>query len=429
MFKKIVSNLAFSPALVGQLGFYAKRLRKENTTRRLALVFVILALVVQSFAVLQPSTSANASSANDMVNGGIQSINGFLNAYDENTRNLKDIMNYVGIERSEIAAAKYSTWTVDSKLSWGLVSHFSYAQGERQYNITNSNGTKLTTAYSRPLNLWYSSSARVSGWVSYSSKIGWFALMQECGNLVTNIVPTPPIIPTTPTVIPTNTPEKCAVNPQILASDTSCKSCSGNETIWANDKSCVPNIIKSKKATNISQGYVDASSLVAQPGDQISYTIKITNVGLDSASTELTDNLSDVLEYSTLVDNGGGTFDQATGVLLWPNVTLKSNDIQTRTFIVRILNNIPATAQGLSNQTSFDCIITNTFGNSTNIKVACPTPKVIETVTSELPTTGPTENAVFACIILALATYFFARSRQLEKEIRIIRKNTNIGTI
>jgi len=38
MFRKIVSNLPFSPALVGQLGFYAKRLRKEETTRRLGLI-------------------------------------------------------------------------------------------------------------------------------------------------------------------------------------------------------------------------------------------------------------------------------------------------------------------------------------------------------------------------------------------------------
>ena len=55
MFRKIVSNLPFSPALVGQLGFYAKRLKKEETTRRLGLIFIALALVVQSLAVFQPS--------------------------------------------------------------------------------------------------------------------------------------------------------------------------------------------------------------------------------------------------------------------------------------------------------------------------------------------------------------------------------------
>ena len=51
MFRKLVSNIAFSPALVSQLGFYAKRLRKEETTRRIGLIFTVLALVVQSFEV------------------------------------------------------------------------------------------------------------------------------------------------------------------------------------------------------------------------------------------------------------------------------------------------------------------------------------------------------------------------------------------
>jgi len=54
MFRKIVSNLAFSPALVGQLGFYAKRLRREEATRRVGLIFTALALVVQGFAVFTP---------------------------------------------------------------------------------------------------------------------------------------------------------------------------------------------------------------------------------------------------------------------------------------------------------------------------------------------------------------------------------------
>ena len=61
MFRNIVSNLPFSPALVGQLGFYAKRLRKEEATRRLGLIFTVLALVVQSFAVFQAPEPVNAT--------------------------------------------------------------------------------------------------------------------------------------------------------------------------------------------------------------------------------------------------------------------------------------------------------------------------------------------------------------------------------
>src|SRR5665647_3042356 len=129
MFRKIVSNLPFSPALVGQLGFYAKRLKKEEATRRLGLVFLALTLVVQSFAVFQPPESANASSETDMVTGGISSLSDYLKSYDANTKHLRDIMNYAGITRHEIAMTSHDTFKAGEKLSWGLASRFSYAEG------------------------------------------------------------------------------------------------------------------------------------------------------------------------------------------------------------------------------------------------------------------------------------------------------------
>ena len=49
MFKKIVSNLPFHPTLLGDLGYYLKRVRQEEAIRRLGLVFVLLALAVQTF--------------------------------------------------------------------------------------------------------------------------------------------------------------------------------------------------------------------------------------------------------------------------------------------------------------------------------------------------------------------------------------------
>jgi len=385
MFRKIVSNLPFSPALVGQLGFYAKRLRKEEVTRRLGLVFVVLTLIVQSIAVFQPPESANASNQNDFISGGIKSLNNFLSPYDSNTNHLKDIMNYAGITRSEIAAAKFTSWKVADKLSWGFSPRFSWAQGERQHDITNTSGGKLVTVYSRPLKLWHGANVSVDGWAGHSDKMGWFAIMKACGNLVTD---------TTPKVIP-----------------------------------LAPEIIKSKTATNTSQGFVDASTVVAKSGDQISYTITVENKGTGAAIVELKENLADVLEYSSLTDAGGGTLSKETKVLSWPSVTLKPDAKQSRTFVVKLLSTIPSTAKGASDGTSYDCIMTNTFGNSIDIAVDCPTPKVIEKVVTELPTTGPTENMIFISVVLAVVVYFYARSRQIKKEVRLIRINTSSGTI
>lgn len=412
MFRKIVSNISFSPALVGQLGFYAKRLRKEETTRRIGLIFVALALIVQSLAVFQPSESANASNPGDMVSGGLglganRSLNKFLAPYDANSSNLKDIMDYTGITRAEIAAAQYGSWRTGETLSWGLQPRFSAAQGEHAISITGASGNAITTAYARPMKL-LNGNTSIYGWIGQSQKMGWFAIMQACGNLVTTKIPPVPTPPPAPTPVPTPVP---------------------TPTPTPTPKPLVEKIVQSKSAINLSQGSIDASTVVAKESDQIKYTITAKNDGTATPTVQLTENLADVLEYSTLIDNGGGTFDATAKTLVWPDVKLAPGEKASRTFAVRVLDTIPATAQGASDPSSYNCIMTNVFGNAVTINVKCSTPKVVEQVVAELPKTGPTENMMFAGIVLAVATYFYARTRQVKQEVRLIRRSLSSGTI
>ena len=417
MFRKIISNITFSPALVGQLGFYAKRLRKEETTRRLGLVFVALALVVQALAVFQPPESANASNRNDFVSGGLgqganKSIGNFLTPYDTNSNHLRDVMNYTGITRQEIAAAKYTYWAPGKTLSWGFESRFSAAQGEKTVKVTGPSGNAITTVYARPMTLYgYTSASRIYGWVGHSQKMGWFAIMQTCGNLVTTKVPPVPRPPapkpvSAPTPKPVSTPTPTPTPPQIIE-----------------------NIIQSKTAINASQGLVDASTVTAQASDQIQYTITAQNAGNAQATVRLEEHLADVLEYATMLDNGGGTFDATAKTLVWPDVQLAPGAKAIRTFAIRVLDTIPATAQGISDPSSYNCVMTNVFGNAVTINVNCTAPKVVEQVVSELPKTGPSENIIFAGVVLAISTYFYARTRQVKKEVRLIRRSLNTGTI
>lgn len=525
MFKKIVSNLSFSPALVNQLGFYAKRLRKEETTRRIGLVFVVLALVVQSLTVFQPPESANAASSNDLVYGGLglganRSINNFLAPYDANTANLKDITTSIGITRAEVAAAQYGSFvTGNVKRSWGHHAKYSAAQGELPFTVRNASGQVVETIYHRPLSIANGPNADIYGWIGHSSKVGWFAIMQACGNIVTDIIPPPPPPPPTPTAecysltgkvmsrtrfelhavatqgggatisnyiftvkdsagkvaytetvastttkastktfslntvgkytasvsvttsigvktstkcttaISSTPPVNCYVNKDLTVEDKECQPCPGQSTVWIKDPLCEAKVVQSKTAINVSQSSVDATTVSAKESDQIRYTITVENTGLLSTPVELKEDLTDVLEYATLIDNGGGTFDDKTKALTWPTVTLKKNEKQTRVFVVRVLDQIPSTAQGASEATSYNCEMGNVFGNAVHIKVACPPEKIIENVVTELPKTGPTENLIFAGVVLALATYFYARTRQVKKEVRLIRRNLNVGTI
>lgn len=390
MFRKIVSQLSFSPALVGQLGFYAKRLKQEQSTRRLGLVFVTLALVVQSLVVFQPPEAANAANDTDMVYGGLglgskRSLDNFMRPYDANTRNLRDAMDQVGITREEILATKFGTFKVGNKYSWGFSPRFSAKQGEQKVAITK-NGERVKDMYARPLKLFNGANATIYAYIGHSKAVGWFAIMQSCGNLVTDIIPESP------------EPEPAE-------------------------------IILSKTGVNASQGNVTAQSVTARSNDKIVFTLTAKNEGGTPAVVSFKDHLSDTLEYAEILDAGGGTFDKDTMYLSWPDTVINPGKEQSRTFSVQLLSSIPSTPQGVSYQGSYDCSIVNTFGESVIFDVDCPTPKVVENVVKELPQTGPAENFIFSGVVLALVVYFFLRSKQLNKEVRLVRRDLNAGTI
>lgn len=636
MFRKIVSSLPFSPALVGQLGFYANRLRKEEVTRRAGLVFVAMALIVQSFAVFSPPESANAANPSDMIRGGVQTVNDVLRAYDSDS-DFKKIVDYTGITRAELEGMRSSS--INSKqygtgdgawLTWSRVSRFSASQGQVRHDI---NGTVV---YSKPLWLYdtlpytIKNGSTYSAFVGYSKKMGQFAIQKACGNIITRKLPPPPPPPviqiqvcelsskrvitidektfdpnrhsrnlndckprgvtltknvdgvkskrvninqsfdynitvqntgqldlkdvkvsdpapngvnftsstegqinnnawsyTIPLLkigesknftikakattyqpeaikntacvdapeVPGN-PDKCddasitlpppkdvvVCNPltgQIITiketeqdkykpvGDPACKplevcdlklgkvvtireSQFDEKKYSKNLEDCKDKVLEEKSVVNTTKNNQDATTVVADAGNRIQYTLTAKNTGKIPTQVTISDELGDVLEYAKLVDNGGGklvanTATQAAAnnqvpsasaasgdkntLLRWEPVTLQPGETVQKTYTVQLLDAIPSTPRGISERASYDCQMVNVYGNATTIQVNCETPKVVEEVVEQLPTTGPTENMIFAGAVLAVVTFFYARSRQLKKEVRLIRRNLNTGTI
>lgn len=570
MFKKLISGLPFSPALVGQLGFYAKRLRKEESIRKAGLVFVALALIVQSFAVFQPPEAANAASSNDFISGGFTTKQQYLNNYDVNKGNLKDLFKTLGISRSDIANSSFGDWNShsDGGYSWGHLSRFSYAQGERSYTVPTSNGGS-TTFYYRPLKLSDTKAYTIKNGSTYRALIGktssgmQFALLTICGNLVLKVHPPkvkcptgttgtyPDCVkktcptgttgtypdckaPTCPTgttgtypdcktpvascdsltieklvdnyhfttvatakntatvksytyvikrdgkVIETKTitsnqtsnmytynqskegaytvevtvntslgaqtgpncvktfnitaPEVCPQNPKILKISPECQPCPGDATLWIKDEKCAANLVQTKTAINTTQGSIDAQKTTARANDKITYTLTVENNGKADADTTIIERVDDVAEYATVIDTGGGTQgsdpDTKAAIISWPKVTVKPGQKVSRIFTVQMMSTIPAMGTGVSNPTSYDCKMMNTFGNQVSINVDCPIQKeVIETVTTQLPHTGPGLNMAIGGSVLAIVAFLYARTRQLKTEVRLIRRDFNTGTI
>ena len=537
MFRKIVSNLAFSPALVGQLGFYAKRLRKEEATRRIGLVFTVLALVVQSFAVFSPPEAANAANGDNVIYSGIASKDDLLAIYDRGVdsagrADIRQIYTHFGVSRQDIANATVGTYyTNDFNGQLKTVGRNDWGVSNRSaVRVTDTNTTVYTGQFLDGYNYKRWPMKALIGTRSVDG--AWFAITMDCGNVV-YVVPPPPVkrpvaacsaLTVTPisrtkmrlnasasaidgaaiegyiytvknssgtvvtsqrvaTTAPTSqlevtlprdgsytasvtantnlgdrtssgcttsltvSPEpRCPLNPALVQSSPDCKPCEADATLWYKDTQCLPGFEIAKSVSNLTQQQADANGGTAQPNDQLRYTLTVTNKGKATGDYTIGDSLSDVLEYADVVDLGGGSLGQTGNTehkatpdgtpsslvnpaVTWPAVTLKPGQSASKTVLVRVKAIIPVTAKSMTNMKSYDCKMSNTFGNTLSVAVACPPEKVAETVTTQLPHTGATENMIFAGIVLAVVTYFYARARQTKTELRLIRRNLHAGTI
>lgn len=537
MFRKIVSNLAFSPALVGQLGFYAKRLRKEEATRRIGLIFTVLALIVQSFAVFAPPESASAANGDNVIYSGFSNKADLLSIYDRGVdsagrADLQQIYTHFGISRQDIANSHQGTFYTDDfgggiqtvgRSDWGMSNRY-------PVHITDSTTTVYSGAYLDGYNHKHWPMNALIGTRSVDGQ--WFAIPLDCGNVVYT-VPPPPVkhpaaVCTTLAITPlsrtevrltasanatdgasisaytytiknasgavvatqrvatsantselrqtlpkdgsytasvvantsvgdktsdgctaplTISPEaRCAVNSALVQSSPDCKPCENDQTLWYKDKKCASVFTLSKTVSNLTQNLADANNQTAHPNDQLQFTLSVKNTGNTTGSYTLGDSLSDVITYADVSDLGGGTLQQtgslditpAAGVdtrslvspaISWPAVTVKPGETVNKVMLVRVKSVIPATAVSTTNMKSYNCAMTNTFGNTLSVPVECPPQKTAETVTTQLPHTGPTENMIFAGITLAVVAYFYARARQTKQEVRLIRRELHAGTI
>lgn len=389
MFRKLVSNLPYSPALIADIGFYANRLRDEEATRRMTILFVVLALIMQSLAVFSPPESANASSEQDIIRGGVTDLNDFLLRYDHNEDDIKDIYTTAGISRDEISAMHPGSITASNNTyAMSRFGQLSSSDKEVSMSYQRSVGG-VGIRYFSPLSETAGTNVRLEGWIGKSSNIGWFGIIKANGSLATHDVPA---------TIST-----------------------GNSTELTG--------LRTVRGINLSQDSQSIDKTTVKPLDRISYTLVQSNPRDTSVTADFSVRIADILEYATIIDNGGSTIDEKSGTMSWSRVQLPPGTSQERTFVVQMLSDLPATSKGNSDPSSYDCKLTVVFGNKLTAPVDCPTPKIIESLLSLLPPTDMGLNIAFGTIVLSTVTYFYIRTHQLRKEIRIIRHNFNTGSL
>lgn len=179
-------------------------------------------------------------------------------------------------------------------------------------------------------------------------------------------------------------------------------------------------------ATNLSHGFIEASSSIAQSNDLINYTLVSTNKSSSPITTEIAINISDILEYADIYNLNNGILDDSTKNVSWGNSTIQPSEQQLNNLVVKIKNNIPVNP---INDKSYDCDITNYFGNSISISINCPLVKQIESVIGFMPTIKQSISLLISIILLIITAIIYIRSYLIEKEIRIARQDISNGSI
>ena len=160
-----------------------------------------------------------------------------------------------------------------------------------------------------------------------------------------------------------------------------------------------------KTAFNLTQG-VDATTVAANPGDIIVYTLNYRNTGGGTiAGAVIEDSIHDVLELSQITNQGGAT--SVNSVIRYPPVDVPAGVEVSRTFQVRVMpaNLFPA---------SSDLAMTNIYGNEVRVTVRRPTVAGAVTVVSQLspPRTGPGDWLMLSLASITTTGYWLYRRKK-----------------
>jgi uncharacterized repeat protein (TIGR01451 family) len=536
MFKKLLSNLPFNPSLIGQVSFYAQRLRSEEKLRRIGICLVVLSVVVQMFAVLVPPEATLAQSNNDIIRGGFNNSNEATLMCLDGTRDFGAILNHYGFSCTDVQKSRdvslKSTSVFNGKelysmgrIARGPIGRSNKPTDERAVHI---NGQNYFIRRLASLDTWASSTYKALRLQNSKGEVMY--ILNDCGNPVLIGVPQPPpqiretgtcevtslpgtirpgerfnatirvrntgdttwdpgkgyrlgsqnpkdnwnwgtnrvdlsrsvspgnrldvqssftapttsgtyqfswqmlregmgwigqscsspIIITTPSV-PPDPEDACPELPGIQTDARECIPCEE-----ASDQDDLASCLRlGKQASNLTQNIADANGTTARGGDEIEYTLTVTNGGNRALQDFVFEEpLSDVLEYADLTEYSDATFDEAYQTLRWAPVTIQPGATERKVFKVQVKDPIPQTPVSVSDPNSYDLTMTNVFYDVTiNIHLPGSVAKQTEQVVQALPDTGPGTNMAIAVSITIVASYFFARTRLMSKEINIVRND------
>lgn len=365
MFKKVVSQVTFSPATVQQLAQYATDTRKRQRLHGWAIVALALLIVTCGIVALLPQHHTTTPTANDLVTGGVSSPEAFVSAFDADPGHMQSALDVLDIDRQNLLSATRPCDTNSQPLTYTTGNMPYQTQGQVAYERTGA-----APLYIRPVD----TTTQLSGWCGLSGTGSPFMISAVDGNILTAVMPAQP---------------------------------------------------QSQNDLVRSQTVSTASLTTGQP---VSWTLTVSNPTDQPVTKDIWFATGDIAEYAHITSiSERGIMPGDANHALWPALTVESDETRTLTVTAQLNQPVDETARQAFNTHAYDCTVTTVFGNTTNTPVTCPLTKQVESLLHHLPPVSVTAGIIlFAGLFIAnLCIYLSLRLQS--KELRIIRKQLNAG--
>ncbi len=397
MFRKLVSNIAFSPSLVSELKPYAVRVNKELIIRRVSLLCMSVALIIHLLVVLIPAKPTLIASGNDIIFGGADKTpSGIIasftaNADSQGRTDIAPIFNHYGLSEENIKEYRLEELRPNNEDDYVITGRL--ARGiDTEVTQTVTNGPLL---YLRPLES-VQAPTRSSEAIRIETSQGTRWILLESGNIVFNRTSAP----STNNGIQNTAP--CLPSSSAI-----------------NSSSCLE---RSVKVRNITSRINDANNSSAKPGDTIEYTLSLQNKTQSIIEKQvLTENVEDILEYSDVIDASGASFqEKPVKSLSWQPIDIAPNQTVSRTILIKVKSTLPSTPASTSDPLAFDQKLALTNGNTVVISLPVRATKAIEQAIAQLPIFITPLSFGITLFLFLITLYFYQRARIIAQELDVL---------
>ena len=370
MFKKIVSQIGFSPASVEQLARYAQSVRRRQHLHGWAILVLALFIVILITIAFLPHNHTTTPTVNDLIPGGILSASDAIEAFDLNTNDFRNVADLLEISRDDIAQADQAS--CDDLLSptlfrTGILPDISSNQDSRlSYRLSDGSPIYLQEIDKVTQN---------DGWCGTTEAGQNFMISAIDGNIVTS-------------ELPTSEP----IGQQLSLSH--------------------------KADTNL-----------LRAGQIATWTLTVSNQTDQIVTEPVWMPIGDIVEYAGIISiSDDGLVSSNQSHILWPEINLNPGESYQLNVVAQAPQLFDETPRQIHTPGSYDCQIDTIFGESNTMAVDCPLIKQTESTLHQLPPVGLLTNlAIFVVLFIAnLITYLSLRTKS--NELRLIRRQMNTGS-